>query len=312
MSKVIQCTTSLQTFEDHESYINEVAVFPDRQRMVTGSWDKTLRLWDLKTGVVLKKMEGHRSEVQALTVSRDGQIIASGDWEGEIIAWHEEIAVQTIKAHSNRVSSVDFSPDGTVLATGSYDRTTKLWCTKTWELQENPIECNSWVRCVRYSPSGTLLAIATDRDIQIYYLVGARECVATFKGHKSWNLSLTWTPDGTRLVSGGVDSSIREWDTSTWKEVGHPWEGHTGSINTIAIHPSGTLVASASEDKYVRLWRLSDRKTIATFQHSFSTKCVIFSVDGRHIFSGGFDKMISEWPVPRGTHPKASSHPRFS
>jgi WD40 repeat protein len=309
MSGVIQCTTSLQTFEDHESYINEVAVFPDRQRMVTSSWDKTLRLWDLKTGVVLKKMDGHRSEVQTLTVSRDGQIIASGDWEGEIIAWREQIAIQTIKAHSNRISSVDFSPDGTVLATGSYDRTTKLWCTQSWELQENPIECNSWVRCIRYSPSGTLLAIATDRNIQIYHLAGTRECVATFKGHKSWNLSLTWTPDGTRLLSGGVDSSIREWDTSTWKEVSHPWEGHTGSINTIAIHPSGTLVASASEDKHVRLWRLSDRKTIATFQHSSSAKCVIFSVDGGHIFSGGFDKMISQWPVPKGTHPKASFHP---
>jgi WD40 repeat protein len=58
--------------------------------MITGSDDKTLRIWDLETGVVLKKMEGHSSAVQALAVSRDGQIIASGDNGGEIIAWHGE------------------------------------------------------------------------------------------------------------------------------------------------------------------------------------------------------------------------------
>jgi WD40 repeat protein len=58
--------------------------------MVTGSWDKTLRLWDLETGVVLKKMEGHSSRVYALAVSRDGQIIAGGDEKGEIIGQHGE------------------------------------------------------------------------------------------------------------------------------------------------------------------------------------------------------------------------------
>ncbi|KAG2345926.1 hypothetical protein BDR05DRAFT_988531 [Suillus weaverae] len=87
-----QLTRPLRTFEDHEGTIKAVAVFPDKRRMVTGSEDKTIRLWDLKTGVVLKKMEGHSIAVSVLAVSRDGQIIASGDYGGELITWHGYIS----------------------------------------------------------------------------------------------------------------------------------------------------------------------------------------------------------------------------
>jgi WD40 repeat protein len=279
--------------------------------MVTGSNDKTLRLWDLETGVVLKKMEGHSSEVRALTVSRDGQIIASGDQNGEIIAWHGENGeslTKPIKAHSKYIRSVDFSPDGTVLATGSYDGMTKFWCTKTWQMQGNPIaECRAY--CIRYSPSGELLAIATDQNIQIYNS-GTRERVASFKGRTNRNFSLAWTPDGTRLLSGGDinDPTIREWDPLTWQQVGHPWEGHTDAIYAIAINPAGTLVASASYDKHVRLWRLSDRQNIGVLEHSSSVYTVTFSVDGAHILSGGYDKKISEWEVPTGAYAKVGFH----
>jgi WD40 repeat protein len=264
--------------------------------MVTGSLDKTLRIWDLETGIVLKKMEGHSSGARALAVSRDGQIIASGDHNGEIIAWHGENGeslTKPIKAHSSQIDSVDFSPDGTVLATGSYDGMTKFWCTKTWQMQGEPIE--GYGHCIRYSPSGELLAIATSKDIQIYN-PGTRERVASLGAQARL---LAWTPDGTRLLSGGdiYDHTIREWDPLTWQQVGHPWKGHTHSIWAIAINPAGTLVASASYDNHVRLWRLSDRQNIGVFEHSSSVNTVTFSVDGRHILSGGGDKKISEWEV---------------
>ncbi|KIK35357.1 hypothetical protein CY34DRAFT_587345 [Suillus luteus UH-Slu-Lm8-n1] len=90
MSQLIPSTTPIRTFEDREGKVMTVAIFPNRPRMVTGSDDKTLRLWDLETGVVLKKMEGHCSEVWALAVSRDGRMIASGDFDGQFIAWHGE------------------------------------------------------------------------------------------------------------------------------------------------------------------------------------------------------------------------------
>ncbi|KAG2158177.1 uncharacterized protein EDB93DRAFT_1325352 [Suillus bovinus] len=249
MSELTPIITPLREFGGHTNCANAVAVFPDKQRMVTGSWDNTLRLWDLKKGVVLKKMEGHHSDVLRLAVSRDGQLIASGDWRGGVIVWHGEtgeILTQILEAHFGYIISLDFSPDGTVLATTT------------------------------------------------------REHIASFKAHTSYNCSLTWTPDGTRLLTGGdyKDPTIREWDTTTWQQVGEPWTGHTKHILAIAINPAGTLIASASDDKYVRLWRLSDRQTVATFKHKSLTSCVTFSADGKHILSGGGDTMISEWAVP--------------
>jgi WD40 repeat protein len=314
MSQLIpsKITTPIRIFEDREDSVSAVAVFPDKRRMVTGSSDKTLRMWDLETGVVLKKMEGHSNDNLKvlgliLAVSRDGQMIASGDSKGEIIGWHGETGeplTELIQTHSFRIYSMDFSPDGTVLATGSVDSMTKFWCTKTWRMQGEPIHCGAWVQCVRYSPSGELLAIATYKNIQIYN-PGTRECVASFGDHDD-SLSLAWTPDGTHLLSGGP--TIREWDPLTWQEVGHPWKCHADYINTIAIHPAGILAASASNDMYVRLWRLSDRRTIAIFNHSSPPQSVTFSVDGKHILSGGREKKISQWAVPRNTNSKASSY----
>jgi WD40 repeat protein len=161
------------TFRGHIGNVNAVAVFPDGRRIVTASDDKTIRLWNLEDGVVLKKMEGHGGQVQAVAVSGDGQLIASGDEYGELMAWHGETGktlTKAVKGHSSRIRSLDFSPDGVVLATGSYDGRTKLWSTKTWmeQLEGNQIISIAKVNCVRFSPSGEFLAIAAENGIGIW------------------------------------------------------------------------------------------------------------------------------------------------
>ncbi|KAG2349027.1 WD40 repeat-like protein [Suillus weaverae] len=316
---VIPSNTPIQTYEDHEESILSVAVFPDGRRMVTGSIDRTLRLWNLKNGVVLKKMEGHGNWVRSVAVTGDGQLITSGDDSGNLITWDGdtgESLSQAIQAHNKPIYSLDFSPDGAVLVTGSLDETMKLWRTEMrMQLQlERVIYCGDVVLCVRYSPSGEHLAIATKCDIQIWN-PSSIQCIVTFEGHAQFrstiilNYSLAWTPDGAVLLSGGnnYDPTIREWDTSTWRPVGGPWKGHTDRIGAIAVNSTGTLVASASIDRYVRLWRLSDQQTIAVFKHSSWVNCLAFSSDGKEIFSGGWDMKISKWAVPEDVLPHANT-----
>jgi WD40 repeat protein len=307
---LIQTILPVRKFASHGHTVCAIAVFPDGRRMVTGLGDNRLLLWDLKDNdVAPKKMEGHNGWVWTVAISRNGRFIASGDHNGELIIWNGNTGEpvtpgKTIKAHSAAIYSVDFSQDSKVLATGSVDKVTKLWSTQLWQQQGIPINCGDYVHCIRYSPSGEHLAIATSGDIQIWS-PSRRERIKSLKAHSefnsAWNYSLAWTPDGRRLLSAGSkpDPTIRGWDTSTWEQVGSPCKGNTTKgINTLVVNPTGTLVASASHDHYVRLWRLSDRRIIASFKHSHPVCCVTFSTDGKHILSGGLDKKISQWAVP--------------
>ena len=268
--------------------------------MVTGSDDKTLCLWDLKDGLVLKKMEGHSGMVRTVAVSRNNKLIASGDENGELIAWDgdtgEPLTI-AIKAHSQPLTSLDISPDSAVLATVSYDNTIKLWRTDTWQIQGNPINVGAGIYCVRYSPLGKHLAIVTTLNIQILNPSGVTKLKADC-------YSLVWMPDGTRLLSGGDDSDwkpeIHEWHTSTWKRTRDSWSStrYTRTIWAFAVNSTGTLLASASGDNHVRLWRISDRRTVVVFSHTHAVNCVTFSVDGKYILCGGDDNHITEWRVP--------------
>jgi WD40 repeat protein len=299
-----ECAVSANTVPNaRECAVSAVAVFPDRRHMVTGLGDHTLCLWDLRTGVMVKKMKGHRNWVGAVAVSRDGRLIASGDANGELIAWDGntgESLTQPIKIHSKQIVSLDFSPAGTVLASGSWDTTTELWSTRTWQEQGNAINCIDYVHCVRHSPLGEYLAIATSKDVQIW-TTDKRECIAHFQSYHAahdpaWNYSLAWTSDGTRLLSGSnPDPTIQEWDTSTWKQVNDSWKGRTAASAITGDH-TGSFVASASTD-HPRLGRLSDRRTIAIFKHSDDVYSESFSTYYKHIPSAGRHRKFLDWPV---------------
>ena len=283
---IIRTSTPVRTFNNLD-HVAGVVVFPDRRRMATSSQDGFLSVWNLKDGVLLKEMDASGQAMRDIALSREGQWIASCDCGGYVIAWHGDTLTEAFRAHSNALS-LEFSPDGAMLAIG-YHGWTELWSTKTWQQQGEPLNCNMngypgmvQVNCLRYSPSGELLAIATNTNIQIWNPV-TEQCIASLDLHLDAH-SLVWKLDGTRLLSAD-NSIVREWDSSTWKEVGRSlWKGHTGFLTQcIAVNCNGTLVAFLTTDNHVRLSRLSDRRTIAIFRHSDSVlHCFLY---GRQAYS---------------------------
>ena len=129
---IIRGSIPVQMFDDLGE-VAAVAVFPDRRRMATNSSDGMVRIWDLKSGAMLKELEGRGDAMVDMALSRDGQMIASSDRGGYVITWHGDTGrplTQPFRAHSH-TCSLDFSPDSATLATGSSDNTVKLWSTDT-------------------------------------------------------------------------------------------------------------------------------------------------------------------------------------
>ncbi|KAB5590791.1 WD40 repeat-like protein [Ceratobasidium theobromae] len=75
------------------------------------------------------------------------------------------------------------------------------------------------------------------------------------QGHTDSVKSVAFSPDGTRILSGSLDETIRVWDGQTGKMVLDPLQGHTDSVNSVAFSPDGTRIVSGSRDKTIRVWQ---------------------------------------------------------
>jgi WD40 repeat protein len=77
-------------------------------------------------------------------------------------------------------------------------------------------------------------------------------------GHTHWVRSVAFSPDGSRIVSGSADETIRIWNATTGKQIGKPLEGHTELVNSVAFSPDGSRIVSGSSDETIRIWELED------------------------------------------------------
>ncbi|KAG1896457.1 quinon protein alcohol dehydrogenase-like superfamily [Suillus fuscotomentosus] len=99
-----------------------------------------------------------------------------------------------------------------------------------------------------------------------------------FRGHTGLVLSVSFSPDGTRIMSGSQDSTVRLWDAATGLPLGEPFRGHTRLVLSVSFSPDGTRIVSASEDSTVRLW---DAATEQQFQEHIEIHSSAFSLDRR-------------------------------
>jgi WD40 repeat protein len=124
--------TEIHTLRGHTDEVSTVAVSADGKWLVSGSRDKAIRIWDLKTGTCLNTLQGHTDAVTSVAVSADSQRLVSASFDKTIRIWDLKTGtcLNTLRGHTNWVWSVAVSADGQRLVSASNDKTIKIWGVK--------------------------------------------------------------------------------------------------------------------------------------------------------------------------------------
>lgn len=277
----------------HKEVVLNVCVFPDGKRLLTGSGDSTLRLWDAGTGKELQQFEGP-GYINSAALSADGRQALAGHASGSIQLWDLETGklLQQLKNGKN-VTAVTFGPEGKAISDAG--ASLRLWDLKkgeeagTLDTQNQTIyeiafhartglvafsslngairvlqmetgklvhtfQCNNICFYLAFSPDGKRLATADgDGLLRIWNLADGKQ-TKQIQAHKGSARCVAFSPDGKRLVSGGFnDNSVCVWDVETGKQL-HRYTGHTNNVLSVAYFPDGKRIASGSSDFTVRIW----------------------------------------------------------
>ena len=295
-------TSPLFIYKGHTNTVWGVTISSDGNVLASGSQDKTVKLWNLRTRQLLRTFDKHQSMVFAVDFSPDNTSIASGSDEGTIYIWDVGSGIIRRRIDTgDRVYKLDFSPDGRFLAAALGDKTSKVWDTQTGQLKLLLKGHTDYVYAVSFSPDGRYLATASrDNEIKIWDAKNGRLLNTMLSARASMPIgafwSLAFSPDGKVLVSGGQNELLRLWNFRSGSLI-RSIVGNSDYVGSIAIAPSGEVMVTGEGNGIIGLWDLSTGKLIQIVNDadSYSVTTVAFSSDGKYIVSSGHDGNVKIW-----------------
>ncbi|MFB2877694.1 tetratricopeptide repeat protein [Floridanema aerugineum] len=290
--------TFAQTLTAHSDYLRSVLISPDGKTLFSASDDKTIKIWELSTGKLVRTLTGHTHYIYALAISPDGKTLFSAGAENNIKIWELSTGkvIRILSGHFDTIYALAINPDGQTLVSASNDKTIRIWQWNTGQL--NTIAGHSGgIFTLAITPDGkTLVSGSDDKTIKIWELNSGRE-IRTLKGHSSTVCTLAISPDGQTLISGSDDNTIKIWQLSTGKEI-RTITGHNDCVRYLIISRDGQTIISGSADKNIKIWELSTGKEICKLTgHSGIVFSLAISPEQQTLVSGSGDKTIKIWRV---------------
>lgn len=247
----------------HKGWIGRIAWSPDGKILASPSEDKTIRLWDSRTGECLRTLDEHSGSVYSVAFDSAGHTLASGSEDGTIKLWNVETGecLRTLIGLQRSVRTVAFDSAGYTLASGGEDGTIKLWNVETGK------------------------------------------CLRTLKGHQGWIGSVVFDPEGHILASGSYEGTIKLWDPFTGKLLNtlntintfyHPINGKLLNnlkrdrllVYTVEFDIQGRTLVSAGPGNTLNRWEATSGRILSTLEsHTGILTSAAFSGDNRLIAS---------------------------
>jgi WD40 repeat protein len=292
----------LRTLSGHSYGVTAVAISPDGRLALSGSWDNTLKVWDLASGKALRTLSGHSNYVTAVAISPDGRLALSGSWDKTLKVWDLESGkeLRTLSGHANDVTAVAISPDGRLALSGSWSHTLKVWDLDSGKALRTLSGHARSVHAVAISPDGRLaLSGSEDNTLKVWDLASGK-ALRTLSGHARSVHAVAISPDGRLALSGSDDTTLKIWDLASGEEL-HTLSGHAYGVNVVAISPDGRLALSGSDDTTLKIWDLASGEELHTLSaHADSVNAVAISPSGLIALSGSGDKTLKVWDLDSG------------
>jgi WD40 repeat protein/serine/threonine protein kinase len=291
---------SIMTLCGHKATVHSIALSPDGKRIVSGSSDKTIKVWDAATGAELITIaSGYETEVECVAFTPDGKRIISSCFDGIIKLWDALTGSEVMTLCGGGVKDVAFSPDGRrIVSGGGNDKTIKVWDAATGaELMTVTSGHEYGISSLAFSPDGKRIVSGGSwpGEIRVWDAETGTK-VMTIHGHEESANSVTFSPDGKRIVSCG-GNEVKVWDANSGNEV-MTLRAHTHWISSVSVGPDGKFIVSGSHDKTIKIWNATTGEEIMTLRgHEGPIFSVAFSPDGKRIISGGGDRSIKVWDV---------------
>ena len=307
--------------EGHSQGVSSLAVSVDGRRVVSGSNDDTLRIWDTETGVCLHVLNGHQGTIFSIFLTADGRRIVSGSEDGSIRIWDTETGacLRVLDEMSKQgftgrlvlnfderriVSSHEHSYKG-VYELRIWDMETGA-CLHILKGHTGSIQAFALSSDGRRVVSGGLDATVRIWDAESGVCLHILKEKISYEDQKQYITVLTLSPDGRFVVTGSRDSgdfgfyTICIWDMETG-ECLHVLEEHTDKIRALVVSADGRHLASGGDDKTLRIWDMRTGQCLHVLEgHEGRIDVIILSADGRRVVSASWDSTLRIWDRKTG------------